>query len=143
MPRKLNILFQLMQVYGYSYRYFAKIRIQLSFEFMVYLAVAISSITAGIGMLIHFHSTAFSLSNKIDLENFALLINNNIGQVGTFQAIIPQGLCSARPENTISQLKALVSASAIVIDSNDLCNGSKPFGTVELNYLSNGSIEIR
>ncbi len=131
-----------MHAHDYPCKHFAKARMQLSFEFMVYIAVAISAIAAGLVMLMHFHSSTSSLSDEITLETFASLINNNIGQTKTFHAFIPQGLCSAMSANTINQLKTLVSASAIVVDSKSLCNKSKPFGTVELNYLPNGSIEI-
>lgn len=122
---------------------FAKSRMQLSFEFMIYLAVAVSSMAAGIGMLAHFHSSASSMSEEIGIENFASLINDNIGQAGSFRAFVPQGMCGAGSANTTSRLEALVSASAIVIDSNSLCSSGKPLNTVELDSLQNGSIEIK
>ncbi len=115
--------------------------LQLSFEFMIYLGIAISSLMIGVSAFIHFHVSLSNLSEKISLEEFATLINENIGQKTSLHVFIPQSLCGAGSENAIIQLNSLIIANNISINKS-ICRNSGAIKNITIISLQNGSIGI-
>lgn len=121
-----------------------KTQMQISFEFMIYLAISLSSMLIGIAIFLHFHSSVSNISNRIYLEQFATLINENIGfQSSSFMAFVPNAICNKTLLDNIFNASNLnIAANGIVVNKT-LCSNNQTIKSVELNILANGSIELK
>lgn len=121
-----------------------KLRTQMSFEFMIYLAISLSSLLIGITIFIHFHSSIINLSNKIYFEQFASEINENIGfQSSNFKIFIPATLCNKTILTNIFNSDNLILTANNIIINKTVCKNNQIIGSFKIYTSPNGNIELK
>ncbi len=120
------------------------LKTQMSFEFMIYLAISLSSLLIGITIFIHFHSSIINLSNKIYFEQFASVINENIGfQSNNFKIFIPAILCNKTILTNIFKSDNLIFTANRIVINKALCKNNQTIRSFEIHTLPNGNIELK
>ena len=105
---------------------------QLSFEFMVYTAIAIASIAVSLSIYMSSHSSLSTRSTAALDEAFAASIEAHMAyHSSTFYVVLPGNACQAA-----AQL-----LDNVIMDRN-LCNESGMMVKVSLSSDTNGSYEL-
>ncbi|MEM3827064.1 MAG: hypothetical protein QXR58_00490 [Candidatus Micrarchaeaceae archaeon] len=108
------------------------VRLQISFEFMLYLVVASASLTVALAFSASELSREAASSSAYSMEQFAAIVNSNIQySPSNFYAYVPSGVCSI----SASQNAAIFDAEINI--SGSLCAAAG--GIAHLSLSPNGS----
>lgn len=109
-------------------------RLQLSFEFMLYLVVGSVSLTAALAFTVTAFSKESASASTYSMEQFASIVNSNTGYYSSqFYAYVPKAVCNS------SYLDESGFFDARVEVSNSLCSASGRILRLESDYIGNGT----
>lgn len=109
-------------------------RLQLSFEFLLYLVVAGISLASALAFGTAIASREYASLSNYSMEQFASLINENLEfYSSSFYAYVPRQACNSSALSERDMLYASVSFS------NAVCLGSGRIEHLELQSYGNGT----
>ena len=114
---------------------------QLSFEFMIYIAVSVISLVLAVPLFTRAESTLASVSESAELQNFASSINARLGyQSSAFAVYLPKALCSSTLGNKLTYMNSSYPLGAdISANMSYLCHDSGSIAQMRLERLYNGT----
>lgn len=119
-------------------------KVQLSFEFLLYVGIAMASMAAMLGLYIKGSGPLSSYSAQAEMEGFVADVNANLGvQHGSFYANLPGGLCSTAMSNgSLSYMNQTYAFDGnISMEPGSLCGGAG-LALVHTELLPNGTLLV-
>ena len=119
-------------------------RVQLSFEFLVYVGIAMASMVAMLGLYIRGDISLSSYNAQAELESFVAGVNANIAiQRGSFYAYIPKGMCNISASNGSILYRNITYLfyGNVSLQLGSICSNSA-IALVHTDMLQNGTLLV-
>lgn len=118
---------------------------QLSFEFMIYIAVSAVSLAIAIPLFARGYFTVLGQDSIDATQMFVAQVNSNMGYyTSEFSAYIPPGICNTTTSSysITSDNTTYYFSHPVYIDTGSICHMAGNFGTLKMQRLYNGTFAV-
>lgn len=117
-------------------------RAQVSFEFLIYVAVSAVALVLVLSLFIRGNSTLAYINGKSSLEGLVALINTNMAfQRASFSSYIPEEACSFQFGSRSIEFdnQSYLFTANVSIDKEGICAYAGTIALVNITELQNGA----